>query len=467
MKSKEPPGIPRLFALIDGAALLAFRVGFGLLMAVLIARYFLNGWIAEQYYDPSRFFSWPGLAWIRPWPRPWMEVHFAALGVLALFIAAGLYYRVSIVLFGLGFTYAHLIDKTNYLNHYYLISLVSLLMALMPLGGDVSLDAWRRPSRARPPFRGWMLWILRFQIGAVYFFAAISKLEYDWLFRAQPLRLWLSRLEHLPLLGPILGESWTAFLLSWGGAAFDLSVLFLLFWGRTRTAAFVLVVAFHAATALLFPIGLFPWIMTISALVFFPPDWPRRLLSPGLRWLRLPGPAGAGSAPKGSAPLRPAKEVFVCGFLAAYVLFQAALPLRSHLYGGDVLWTEEGFRLSWRVMLIEKSGSCRFFARNARTGSEREISPAVYLTPAQSWFMSTQPDMIRDFACMLQGELEREEEGPWEIRAEALVSLNGRPSRPMIDPRANLAAVPYLPGRNPWILPAEEDQTPGLRAETQ
>ena len=98
VKTKELPGIPRLFAPIDGAALLAFRVGFGLLMAVLIARYFLNGWIAEQYYDPSRFFSWPGFAWIRPWPRPWMDVHFAALGLLALFIAAGLFYRLSIAL---------------------------------------------------------------------------------------------------------------------------------------------------------------------------------------------------------------------------------------------------------------------------------------------------------------------------------------------------------------------------------
>src|SRR6185503_3811979 len=135
--------------------------------------------------------------------------------VLALFIAAGLFYRASIVLFGFGFTYVHLIDKTNYLNHYYLISLVSLLMALMPLGGGASLDSWRSPSRTRPTFRAWMLWILRFQIGAVYFFSGIAKLEYDWLFRAQPLRLWLSRLEHLPAVGRILAEPSTAFFLSW------------------------------------------------------------------------------------------------------------------------------------------------------------------------------------------------------------------------------------------------------------
>ena len=159
------------------------------------------------------------------------------------------HYKAERILFGLGFTYVHLIDKTNYLNHYYLVSLLCLLLAFMPLGREASIDARRRRRRGpAPPFRAWMVAILRFQVGAVYFFAGVAKLQSDWLLRAQPLRLWLSRLENLPLVGSVAGEPWAAYLLSWGGALFDLAIPFLLAWSRTRTAAFAALVVFHAAT---------------------------------------------------------------------------------------------------------------------------------------------------------------------------------------------------------------------------
>jgi hypothetical protein len=42
--------------------------------------------------------------------------------------------------------------------------------------------------------------------------------------------------------------------------------------------AFVGVVVFHLATWLLFPsIGIFPLAMIVVTLIFFDPDWPRRL----------------------------------------------------------------------------------------------------------------------------------------------------------------------------------------------
>ncbi|MDF2697959.1 MAG: Vitamin K-dependent gamma-carboxylase, partial [Labilithrix sp.] len=38
----------------------------------------------------------------------------------------------------------------------------------------------------------WVLWLVRFQIGLVYFYGGVGKLETDWLFRAMPLRIWLA-----------------------------------------------------------------------------------------------------------------------------------------------------------------------------------------------------------------------------------------------------------------------------------
>src|SRR6185369_4772318 len=120
------------------------------------------------------------------------------------------------------------------------------------------------------------VYLLRFQLGVVYFFAGIAKLNGDWLLRAQPLRIWLAARADLPILGGFLAEPWVAWTASWAGAFFDLTIVGFLLLPRTRRAAFVAVVVFHVATGLLFPIGMFPWIMVAAATVFFAPDWPTR-----------------------------------------------------------------------------------------------------------------------------------------------------------------------------------------------
>jgi hypothetical protein len=395
--------LDRLGGPIDPARLVLFRAAFGAILAVLVLRYFVHGWIDAQFHDPRHFFPWEGLEWIRPWPRPWMHVHFAALGLLALGIAAGLFYRTSAALFCLGFTYVHLIDKTNYLNHYYLVSLLTGLMAFLPLGRAGSLDVrWGRVPRLAA-FPAWTSGILRFQVGVVYFFAGVAKLQEDWLFRAQPLRLWLSSGPELPLLG----EPWVAYAMSWAGAAFDLALPALLLWRPARPWAFAAAALFHAATAALFPIGLFPWIMLASLLVFLPP--------------RSPSP-----------PVAPAPTPrLAAALLAAYALLQVAVPLRHWLHPGDVLWTEEGFRFSWRVMIAEKAARARFSLRDPATGETRGVDVADYLTPVQAHFMAIQPDLVRQFVELLRREAARPGE---EVVAEVDVSLNGRPSRPFVTP---------------------------------
>jgi hypothetical protein len=387
----------RAFARVDASGYAAFRAAFGALLVVLVARYFLHGWIDAQFHEPRHFFPWPGLEGVRPWPRPWMHVHFAALGLLGVSLAAGWLPRVSALLFGLGFTYVWLIDRTNYLNHYYLISLLCGILAVVPAGRTVP---------------AWGLGLLRFQVGVVYFFAGVAKLGEDWLLRGQPLRLWLLQTEGVPALH----EPGVAVALSWAGAAFDLAIPFLLLARRTRLASFGVLVLFHAATAVLFPIGLFPWVMVVAALVFFPPDWPRRL------WGAPPAP----TAP----PARPSRALVAA--LAAYALLQVVLPFRHWLYPGDVLWNEEGFRFSWRVMLTEKAADARFFAEDLQTGRVEEVRIEDYLTPVQARQMSTQPDLIRHFGRLLERRY-RAGGRQVRVRPEVWASLNGRPAAPMTE----------------------------------
>lgn len=118
----------RLFAPVDTAVLAYFRIAFGLIMLWEVSRYFTNGWITRYWVEPVVNFPYYGFGWVRPLPGMGMELLFAGLGVLAIFIMLGFYYRLSATLFFLGFTYSFLLEQARYLNHFYLIVLLSFLL---------------------------------------------------------------------------------------------------------------------------------------------------------------------------------------------------------------------------------------------------------------------------------------------------------------------------------------------------
>ena len=270
---------------VDGSSAAVFRVLFGALSFITVVRFFTNGWIDALYVEPSYHFKYLGFAWVHPWPSWGMDLHFFVLGVLALFIAAGFKYRISTILFLFGFLYIELLDAITYLNHYYWLSLTSALIIFMPLNRMWSVDAWLRPSMRSDTVPAWVIWLLRAQLGVVYLFGGIAKINSDWLFNALPMKIWLYQHGDFPLIGTILQQTWTAFAMSWAGAIFDLTIVGWLLWHRTRPFAFTVLISFHLMTWQLFPmLGMFPWLMMGSMLIYWPPDWPRQIA----RRLKLP-----------------------------------------------------------------------------------------------------------------------------------------------------------------------------------
>ncbi len=432
----------KLFAPRDTAALVAFRVAFGLLVAISAIRFLAYGWIGELFVRPIFRFTYWGFEWVPALSASGVHTLFVVLGLLGLAVAAGLFYRVATVGLFVVFTWLQLIDVSNYLNHYYLVSLLALLLAVMPLNASFSLDVLIRPALRRDSFPAWCTALLRFQVAAVYMFAGLAKLNSDWLLHAQPLSIWLTARTGLPGVGSLLDARTVAFAAAWGGFLFDSTVPLFLLWKRTRPFAFVVVVGFHFATWLLFPIGMFPAIMVTSALVFFDPSWPRRLL-------RRSDPVLLATAPPRWAPIALAAGLVWCAA-------QVALPLRTHLYGSDVSWHEQGMRFSWRVMTREKNGSVTFVVRSPRTGREWHVSPARYLTRLQEREMAVQPDLILQLAHHLGAQWKADGEGDVEVRVQSLVSLNGRPAQPFVDPTVDL--MREHDGLQPkgWILPAPQ-----------
>ncbi len=470
-----------LFGRVDIAWLAAFRVLYGLALCISMLRFIGYGWVERLFVQPRFFFKYWGFEWVEPLPAPQMHALFWCLAALALAVSFGFLFRLAAPAFALGITYIQLIDVSTYLNHYYLAALLSWLLAVSPANRAYSVDAWlaarlgRRSADAAPTVSGAWLWLFRFQVGVVYTFAGLAKAQSDWLLHGQPLRIWLGTRTDLPLVGPLLTMDGVPLLMSWCGFLFDVTIVGWLSWRRSRPWAYLVVIAFHVMTRILFPIGMFPVIMVLSAVAFFSPSWPRHVGAVLARLLaRVSGRfselerRAADALARASAPrlgwLRPS---FVrrlgLAFGVTYCLVHLALPFRYLGYGGNVLWHEQGMRFSWRVMLRAKGGSTTFVVRNKLTGKVWHVSPRSYLTGMQESEMSSQPDLILQLAHHVQRDMEARGLGPVEVRAESRVALNGRRSSLMIDPNVDLTRVSDGLRRADWILPAPAGPPPRTR----
>ncbi len=434
-----------------------FRVAFGLLALVAMLRLLLSHWLNDFLIEPKYTFKHAFFDFLSV-PRPWVLYTIAILTCLAtILIIFGYAYRFSMIVFCLGFSAIHLMDITNYLNHYYLLSLIALIMIFLPLD---------RKNIAIIPIYQWHYLILRFQLAMLYFYAGVAKINTDWLFYAQPLKIWLKARTSTPLIGWLFEYDFIPYVMSWAGCLYDLTIVFWLSWHVTRKYAYVLVIVFHVFTHLLFQIGMFPWIMIFLTPIFFEPSsfhscWRWIARFPKWQWILIdqkPHNQAISSKAISSEAIsnQPIKSL-IYGLIFAYVLLQICLPLRTFLYGGNVLWHEQGMRFSWRVMIREKNGHLIYHISSASHPKQRwEINPKDYLTWRQVIEMSSQPDMIVDFAKYLLKIAKEKGISDPIIQVDSMVSLNGRKPQRMIDPNVDLLHLPS--DFNQWILPAPTDQ---------
>jgi hypothetical protein len=442
-----------LHSYTPAAPLATFRLAFGLLVLASVVRFWAKGWIAELYLKPKFFFPYYGFEWVKPL-GPYTYALFAVCGLCALLVALGYWYRTAAACLFVSFTYIELMDKSTYLNHYYFVSLAALLLLVLPAGRYFALDTHLHPARWRNEVPRWAVDALRLLMGIVYCYAGLAKLNSDWLVHAMPLRIWLPAKNDLPLIGPLLGQVWVAYAFSWFGAFYDLTVPFFLLNRRTRPWAYVTVVVFHVLTAVLFPIGMFPYVMMVAALVFFPAASHERVLQLLRRWLRLPPTAPVSAAPLRYSPVR--RQLLLLG-LSVFFVVQLLVPFRYLLYPHELFWTEEGYRFSWRVMLMEKMGQVQFKVVDSATGRARLVNNDEHLSVLQEKMMSTQPDMLVQFAHYLRAYYARRGVHNPKVYADAYVSLNGRLGKSFIDPTVDLAQASDDLRPKPWILPFDDE----------
>ncbi|WP_026210792.1 HTTM domain-containing protein [Flexithrix dorotheae] len=431
-----------------------FRIFFGFLMAISLIRFWALGWIDKLYISPSFHFSYYGFEFVKPLGE-WTYLLFLICGISAVSVGIGYRYRPSIILFFLSFTYIELMDKTTYLNHYYFISLVAFVLIFLPANAYFSVDAKRQPKLSFEYVPSWSIDTLRLLVAIVYFYAGLAKLNSDWLIQGMPLKIWLPAHYDLPILGKFFHHNWLIYFFSWSGAIFDLSIPFLLLIKRTRTAAFVLVVIFHMLTWLLFPIGMFPFVMILAVTIFFDAKFHDKLVSIFSVALRIDKKRFDNQKvlPQSSDQTNRATLLL----LSIFFVFQLAFPFRHLAYSDELFWTEEGYRFSWRVMLMEKTGYASFKIKNSKTGEQFYVNNADFLTSFQEKQMATQPDFILEYAHYLKNHFEHQGHENLAVYVESYVALNGRGSTLFIDPSTNLVDMKESWKHKTWILPFNDE----------
>ena len=420
-------------------------------MTYSIIRFWLKGWIQTMYIDPSFHFTFYGFEWVTPLGN-YTYLLFFICGLSAFFVAIGYRYYMSIIIFFLSFTYIELMDKTTYLNHYYFVSILSFLMIFLPSNSSYSVDSYLQKKSFKYTPK-WCVDSIKLLLFIVYFYSGLAKINKDWLFEAQPLKIWLTTGSYdFPLIGSnLMQQEWFHYFMSWGGMFYDLLIPFLLISTRTRVFGFLLVIFFHLFTVLLFPIGMFPYIMIMSSLIFFSSKTHKKILDfilkpfidkiKSIREMKI---------------INIQKERISLIVVSVFFIIQFLFPLRYSLYPGELFWNEQGYRFSWRVMLMEKKGYTTFKVVNKENDNSFYIMNNSFLTEFQERQMSFQPDFIIEYAHFLGTYYKNLGLNDIEIYADSYVALNGRISKRFIDPKIDLLKQKRGFKNKDWIIPLDE-----------
>ena len=427
-----------IFKAIDNSPLIVFRILFGFLIACESFGAILTGWVKRVLTDPQFTFSFIGFEWLQPLPGFGMYFYFVLMGFFGLAIMLGYRYRIAIITYTLLWAGAYFMQKSSYNNHYYLLLLISFLLIFLPANKYASLDVKQNRISEENTMPYWINLLFIIQVGIVYVFASLAKFYPDWLDGTFTKNL-LSGTTSRPFFLELFSQKWFYLFIAYAGILFDLLIVPFLLFKKTRTLALIASVIFHIFNSITLQIGIFPFFALTFALFFYEPETIRRLFlrkKPKLEDENL------------SQNLYGKRIVYF--LMIPYLIIQIALPLRHHFIEGDVLWTEEGHRLSWRMMLRERNGYITIQIKDLKTGSVSIYNYRKNLTNKQAQNLATKPDFIWQYCQRIKEEYKGK---PIAIYIDCKNSINRKEYKSLIDPNYDMAKAEWnYFAHNEWIL---------------
>ena len=328
-------------------------------------------------------------------------------------------------------------QKTSYNNHYYLLLIISFYMIFLPANQYASLDVKQQRTLEQKAMPYWVSLLFIIQVAIVYFYAAIAKFYPDWL-NGTFTRILLTGTTSNEFFLALFSNKYFYLFIAYAGILFDLLIVPLLLFKKTRTIALVASLSFHLFNAIFLQIGIFPFFALTFSLFFYPPEKIRKL------FLRNKPVFNESVAENHFG-----KQIFLF-FLLPFLFIQLLLPLRHHLIEGDVLWTEEGHRLSWRMMLRKRDGFINFKIKNNNTGEMTSYDYHKNLSPKQARTLATKPDFIWQYCQKIKQEYHGKN---ISIFIDCKNNINNGEFKTLIDPKQDFAKAEWnYFWHNEWIL---------------
>jgi len=432
-----------LFKHIDNSALILFRIFFGILITLEAWGALFTGWIDRTLMAPQQTFNFIGFDFLQPLPGNGMYFYYFIMGAFGVLVTLGYKYRWSLSVYTVMWTCVYLMQKSSYNNHYYLLVLICIFMLLVPANANLSLDAKNNEKIRSISMPRWVHLFIILQLLIVYTYASFAKFYPDWLDGTVAELLMYSK-KHYWLIGDILQQKWTHITIIYFGILFDLLVVPLLLWKKTRTSIFIFAIFFHLFNSIVFQIGIFPYLSLAFCLFFFPTEVIHKRFRINKEYYDK------------EEVLVPSNAGLMKAFFVTWFIIQISLPLRHWFIKGDVLLTEEGHRLSWRMMLRSKSGISTFKVVNKNTGETTIIKKSEYLSKKQLRSVGAKPDVIWQFAQRLKKEYAAKGQDV-AVYVDAKVSINRGPYYSFIDSSVDMASAKWdYFFHNEWILLPEE-----------
>ncbi|GAA4276707.1 HTTM domain-containing protein [Aquimarina mytili] len=437
------------FTQIDNSALIIFRVFFGFLIAAEAIGAIFTGWVTRTLVEPNFTFNFIGLDFLQPLPGNGMYFYFALMGIFGLMVMIGFKYRWSMIAYTVMWAGVYFMQKASYNNHYYLLLLLCILMSILPAGNYFSIDVKRNPLLKKISMPRWIILVIIAQLWIVYTYASVAKLYPDWLDYTVAKNLMAGR-AYYPIVGDLLQGHWAHISVTYFGILFDLLIIPLLLWRKTRLAAFCFSIFFHLFNSIVFQIGIFPYLSLAFTVFFFSKERIHRIFMKKKPFY------------DGNEIVIPSYKKVLLPAMIIWFTIQIALPLRHWVIPGDVLWTEEGHRLSWRMMLRGRSGNTNFYIvdKNDPKAKRTYVNIREYVSKKQMRLVSTKPDAMWQFAQHLKQQY-ADEGKDIAVYVKSKISINGKKSRQFIDPDVDLTSVPWnYFTTNPWIIKYPKQDTP-------
>lgn len=425
------------FKNIDNSPLIVFRIFFGFLIACESFGAILTGWVHKVLIAPKFTFSFIGLDWLQPLPGFGMYFYFIIMGLFGIAIMLGYRYRVAIISYTILWAGVYFMQKTSYNNHYYLLLIISFYMIFLPANQYASLDVKQQRTLEQKAMPYWVSLLFIIQVAIVYFYAAIAKFYPDWL-NGTFTRILLAGTTSNEFFLTLFSNKYFYLFIAYAGILFDLLIVPLLLFKKTRTIALVASLSFHLFNAIFLQIGIFPFFALTFSLFFYPPEKIRKI------FLRNKPVFNESVAENHFG-----KPIFLF-FLLPFLFLQLLLPLRHHLIEGDVLWTEEGHRLSWRMMLRKRDGFINFKIKNNNTGEMTSYDYHKNLSPKQARTLATKPDFIWQYCQKIKQEYHGKN---ISIFIDCKNNINNGEFKTLIDPKQDFAKAEWnYFWHNEWIL---------------